>query len=338
MYRLRAIILTSCFIICFHIYGLAEPHITIKNDTTIVHDNVMTIDYCITIGRVLSDKEQIPLKQIIQATFQEVNDIYNPWNENSEISLLNKTKKHIKTKISPQLKSLLLLCDHLVTLTQGHFDPTINALRLLWYAKLNNNTIPTKQEIERCQQTTGWHNIHIEDDIFSKDTDETSIDLCAIAKGLCVDLLAERLNEAGFNNIIVDWGGEIRATGKHPSGRSWYVGIRDPLQNNSLITGVDLINQAIATSGDYFQQWPITMENDTTTIFSHIIDPTMGKALSQQPITSVTVLNKSCALADALATAIMTFQSQDDAKKWLAEMLNNDDETKVWIIFKDPQR
>jgi thiamine biosynthesis lipoprotein ApbE len=32
-------------------------------------------------------------------------------------------------------------------------------------------------------------------------------DLCALSKGHCVDLIAERLQIAGFDDAVVEWGG-----------------------------------------------------------------------------------------------------------------------------------
>jgi len=41
----------------------------------------------------------------------------------------------------------------------------------------------------------------------------TVLDFGGVAKGWVVDNIIQRLNGAGFNDVYVDWGGDIRATG-----------------------------------------------------------------------------------------------------------------------------
>lgn len=289
-----------------------------KPSTTHFSGNAMTIDYRITIGSALSLEEQTKVRTIIRQTFNEVNDIYNKWNPNSELSKLNSLKAHQIAPLSPQLEYCLLLAQEIVALSKGRFDPTVEPLQNLWKQKLQRNTTPSSEEIALVTPALGWDKIHFGQGQFSKDHDSTSIDLSAIAKGLCVDFLVERLLAAKYPDLFVEWGGEVRASGQHPSKRPWHLFIsrfedRNP---DNAIAHLDLQDQAIATSGDYLQQWTV----DGITYF-HIFDLQTGFPLISKDdnIASASVVARTCAFADGLATTAMLL-SPEEAQIWAEEI------------------
>lgn len=277
----------------------------------------MTVPYRILVGRELSFFERKAIKAIINKTFEEVDNTYNYWNPSSEISGLNRLKKNERKQISFQLKNFLILTEEIVKITEGRFDPTIGHLQKLWKDKLL-----TDDEVTTALSEVGWHKIHYEESIFWKDSDLVSLDLGGIAKGFCVDLLTERLQDAGCHDVYVEWGGEIRAGGHHPEGRPWRVFISrlGDLDPDHAIAIVDLNDAAIATSGDYLQNWEVN-----GTIYYHIINPKTGYPLVSVPnaVASASVLAPSCALADGLATALM----MPGETKWIDDVPN----IKYWI-------
>ncbi len=238
---------------------------------------------------------------IIERTFEEIDQIYNNWNPNSEISRVNRQPGHAPIELSAELASFLHWIDSLVTLTEGRFDPTVEPLCHFW----KQGMAPPPELLK----TIGWQTLSLAGTILTKSYSETAIDLGGIAKGYAVDLLASRLKAAGCKHVYVAWGGEIRTLGSHPNHRPWRIGIR----------GADVIemeDEAIATSGDYLQQWSL---GEIT--YCHIIDPRTKLPLEVLPssIRSASVVMESCALADALATALMLFPSADLAEQWLSE-------------------
>ena len=167
-------------------------------------------------------------------------------------------------------------------LSEGRFDPTIEPLQKLWKEHLAQGTVPSKPQIDALLPAIGWNKIHLSKGKICKDHDLTSLDLGGIAKGYCVDLLVERLNANGYPSIFVEWGGEIRTSGQHPDNRPWTIfisrfGNPDPEKALAILT---LRNQAIATSGDYIQQWKVQKENTgEEAVYFHIIDPLTGQPL-----------------------------------------------------------
>ncbi len=110
----------------------------------------------------------------------------------------------------------------------------------------------------------------------------------------------DEINLLGYENILVEIGGEVRAKGKR-NGKSWRIGIAVPDENNignkQTVEAISLKDMACATSGDYQQFYIEDGER-----YTHLIDPTTGYPIKHE-VTSVTVVAESCMLADAAATA-----------------------------------
>jgi thiamine biosynthesis lipoprotein len=295
----------------------------------------MTVPYRILVGRDLSFLEKRKVQSLIDQTFDEVNHTYNYWNPNSEVSQLNKLKKFEKKDLSPELTAFLQTADKIVRLTEGRFDPTIYPLQKIWKLKLDKGTLPTEAEIKELLPAVGWDKIHFSEGIFWKDNDSTALDLGGIAKGYCVDLIAKKLETAGYQDIYVEWGGEILAKGRHPENRPWKIFISklgDPDPENSIAI-VELKDEAIATSGDYLQNWTVKKESGYIK-YTHIIDPRTGYPLisNNHSITSTSVVAPSCVLADCLATALMIPTQNLD---WIENIKKEISGIKYWIVYPD---
>ncbi len=286
-----------------------------KNTLTRFHGNEMTMDYSILVGNALSKQEEYEAQEIIDDTFSHINAIHNNWNPDSEVSHVNHSPAQIEIPLSDELLSFLELCQKLVIITGGRFDPTISPLQQLWRGKLEQGLEPTQEEISRVQEFVGWDKLHIKEGFLIKEHPETALDFGGIAKGHCVDLLIDNLKALGYDNIFVEWGAEIRTIGQHPDKRPWQVAVRNPFNANDSVRTLPFNNDAIATSGDYWQLWPVS-SNGKTKYFTHIIDPKTSRALSTQALTSVSVIANTCALADGLATAGMIFEDPKEAQEW----------------------
>lgn len=268
---------------------------------------VMSIPYTVQIGNPLSEGEQVLVEETILSTFALINDIYNNWNPESEISKLNQLPARQKVALSPELANFLHYVDQIVKRTEGRFDPTVEPIQLAWKQSLKKGHLPEHEMLTELAESIGWDKVHIEKGFFWKDHPQTAIDLGGIAKGYAVDLLIENLSKAGFTSLYAEWGGEIRTTGLHPGQREWRIGIEG-------FGVIDLTNGAIATSGSYLQKWTVGGVN-----YTHIIDPSSKKPLENPAISSVSVAAPTCVEADALATALMLFPSKEAAKAWADE-------------------
>lgn len=318
--------------------GCQSPPSKAKADLTVFSQNVMTIDYRILIGGPLNGQQKLQIQRIIDATFAEVNAIYNKWNPLSEVSRLNALGARETVSLSPELLHFLERIDALVRLSEGRFDPTVEPLEQLWKSRLEKGEEPSQQEIDNLRPCIGWDKIHFANGLFFKDSDRTQLDLGGIAKGYCVDLLVERLNSAGFLSVYVEWGGEIRASGLHPAQRPWNIYISrladaDPAH---AIAYLSLTDQAIATSGDYFQYWTITLPTGELQTYCHIFNPKTLSPLIVKPgsIASASLIADDCLTADGLAKVLMLFDSTEDAQAWLKQIQQTVPHLSCWIVTR----
>jgi methylenetetrahydrofolate dehydrogenase (NADP+)/methenyltetrahydrofolate cyclohydrolase len=292
----------------------------IKDPCTHFEGTAMTIDYHITVGMKLSESEQKIVSQIIEKTFSEVHEIFDNWNPNSEISRLNAARKEELIPLSPPLQDLLTLCRQLVTLSGGRFDPTIAPLGKIWREARENKKSPAIDQLQIACDALGWNHIQIHNGIFKKDHDETSLDLCAISKGLCIDWIIDRLQKLGIKDLMVQWAGQIRAAGHHPQTGDWLVQIHPGLTvNHQPMAPIPLRNSAIATSGNpYFR----------------IIDPLTASPIEKTDysVAYATVIAPTCALADALCTAAMLFATRKEAESWAQEVVELHPDVRFWIL------
>jgi thiamine biosynthesis lipoprotein len=151
-------------------------------------------------------------------------------------------------------------------------------------------------------------------------------DLNAIAKGFAVDEVSRLISAAGFENYLVEIGGEVYAAGVRPDGKNWRVGINRPQKDatiNEVYKAVSIYNQAFATSGDYRNFFEIDGVR-----YSHVIDPRTGYPVSNG-VVSVSIIADNCTLADGLATAIMVM----GAEKGIA-LVNRLDNVECFIIVE----
>lgn len=320
---ITALLLTSC---C----GDNTP----KQTVTPISGVAMTIPYRVLVGKTLSSDEQKEVLAVISSTFSEVDNIYNKYNPESELSKLNRVGANCVTPISKRMTDIFAAAATVVSMSEGRFDPTVESLGSLWKERMSKQVAPTQEEITNVLPSLGWNHVHYAEGQFWKDHPHTQIDLGGIAKGMCVDQMTERLVEAGYKDVYVEWGGEIRTAGKHPEGRSWTVFISrlgDPNPAHAIAT-LELKDQAVATSGDYLQQWSVG--NKT---YSHIIDPYAAAPIQigAKRVASVTVVAPNCTLADALATALMLFNTAAEAQEWAQKLQETNPEISVWILTRE---
>jgi thiamine biosynthesis lipoprotein len=123
---------------------------------------------------------------------------------------------------------------------------------------------------------------------------DTRIDLGGIAKGFAVDRAIEVLRRHGVPAALVNAGGDLAVLGREPH----TVYIRDPRDPGRLMCRVGVSNEALASSGRYFDPFA-----SAKPLGSAVIDP--GSRKQAHAALGATVRAPSCMLADALAKVLM---------------------------------
>ncbi len=252
-------------------------------------------------------RNAIFLQTKIDARLEEINKSMSIYIENSEISRFNE-RTGINKAFYPSIDfmNVMTVAKNLYELTGGAWDGTVKPLISLWgfYAPAGSTKkIPEPNEIVSILSETGLNHIEIsKNGSFLKKKACISLDLSSVAKGYGVDAVAKIIKENGFENFLVEIGGEVITSGFRADGKHWKVGINHPQRCgpiNSVYKVITIHDKALATSGDYRNFFEIDGKR-----YSHVIDPRTGYPVSNG-VVSVSVTADTCALADGLATAVM---------------------------------
>ncbi len=250
--------------------------------------------------------DQTQVKALAEQVFDGIIASMSTYEPDSELSRLNRSESEDWQAVSKPLFEVVALSQEVSQASGGAFDITVAPLVNLWGFGPGERTrrAPSAEDIAAVKANTGFQKIHLDHEkrMLRKPTGLT-MDLSAVAKGYAADLLADRLVEEGFANVMVEVGGELSLRGLSPRGEPWRIGIEMP--NYKLFAApqspsqtVALTNMGMATSGDYRNYYEVDGVR-----FSHTIDPITGRPVDHA-LASVTVLARTCALADAWATAL----------------------------------
>lgn len=280
-----------------------------------VHINGKTMGTTYSIKAFGSDIDQDKLKSEVDDFLYAYNFRFSTYVAKSELSLLNLAPTNKPIQISEELMQVIKKAKIIFDKTNGMYDVTVGPLVNRWgFGPVSKKGRPSDQEVSLIMQRVGMDNLKIEGDSVVK-LKSISIDLSSIAKGDGVDKVAKLLEEKfKINNYFIEIGGEVRVAGSKDDRGPWRVGIEKPELGKAAGLQKILIlkDESIATSGSYRN---FVKFGDT--IFSHVINPTTGFPVKHKTI-SVSVISKSCAIADAWATAFMSLgveKSLEIAKK-----------------------
>ncbi|MFH1415660.1 MAG: FAD:protein FMN transferase [Elusimicrobiota bacterium] len=189
--------------------------------------------------------------------------------------------------------------------SSGAFDPTVYRLSELWGFYGDSPGMPDEKSIIEILKITDSRKIAVEDGILKTAEPGVMIDLGGIVKGYAVDEAVRVIRQAGFNNALVNAGGDLYAMGKI-SKKPWRVGIKDP-SRDSIMGIIEVSDTAVVTSGDYERFF---IKNGIR--YHHILDP--GTGYPAKGVQSVTVLCPEAADADAWATAVFVLGADKGMK------------------------
>ncbi len=255
-----------------------------------------------TVCRVsVADASSVGVNAYFQAVLDWVADFeakYSRFLDGSLISRINRAAGTEWVSVDEEMERLFAMCQELRFFTRGVFDPTALPLIRLWNWKANPPVIPSESDIEAARELVGWSKIQRKPGAVFLPRHGMSLDLGGIGKEYAVDWVAQMAGQYGIENVLVDFGQDIRALGKPPGKPAWHVGLEDPKQPGTCWASVAATGVAVATSGDYLRHFNLGGKR-----YGHIIDPRTGYPVDNG-CTSVTVIAPSCTLAGILTTTV----------------------------------
>jgi FAD:protein FMN transferase len=225
------------------------------------------------------------------AAVEKVHRLMSFHDPESDVSRLNREAASGPVSVDPWTFAVIETATDLHRRSRGLFDvtvaPALQHLGLL--PRLESSLCATSggETTGEAVETLPGHRIRFR-------SPGVQIDLGGIAKGFAVDRARQALEAHGATGGLVNAGGDLAAFGP----RAVPVHIRDPREPSRLLAQVEVMNEALASSGGRFDP-----SGSPAAMAPAVID-----ARTRQParaVAGVTVRARSCMLADALTKVAM---------------------------------
>lgn len=265
----------------------------------------------------------------IDSIFNQVNLSMSTYIDSSIITRVNKSSRPVE--VDTNFINVFNKSKEIWLNSNGFFDPTAGSF-VNFYGlgpetssqQINDYKIDSLKNIVGFGKVTLNNNneiVKLNKDIF--------LDFNAIAKGYSVDLINDLFIKSGYENFLIEVGGEVIAKGISNKGNRWKVAIQNPLEMNKFYSEIYLDNKSLATSGNYrkFRIDPITGDR-----YTHIINPITGKSTSNN-ILSASVISDLCITADGWATALMLMDPDQSI-----DIINNIENLESLILVSKDER
>jgi thiamine biosynthesis lipoprotein len=247
--------------------------------------------------------DQDELQAAIEDDLAAINAAMSTYIADSEISRINRSDGAEPVQLSAPLATVLDAALAVSDATSGAYDVTVGPLVELWGFGAGDavDAVPPADAVAEAASRVGYRRLALDRQSNTlRRPAGLEIDLSSIAKGYAVDRVLALLREHGVVSALVEIGGELRTLGERPGGGSWRLAVESPAQRGPrVLQALSVRDVAVATSGDYRNYFEVDGIR-----YSHIVDPRSGYPVTHE-LVSVTVIDDSCMLADAWATALI---------------------------------
>ncbi len=163
------------------------------------------------------------------AELRRLEAIFSLYRADSALSRLNRDG----ALDAPPLELVRLLGEarSVSVLTEGAFDVTVQPLWELYARHFTEPSAdpagPDARAVAEARSRVDFRAIETQPDRIAYRRPGMAVTLNGIAQGYITDRVADLLRARGLRHVLVDLG-EIRGLGRHPQGRAWIAGIKDP--------------------------------------------------------------------------------------------------------------
>jgi FAD:protein FMN transferase len=249
--------------------------------------------------RLEGDDEEV-LADAATRAIAEVHRIevkYSRYRPDSIVSRVNAAAgTGMAVEVDDETAALIDFAGQLHDLSDGLFDITSGVLRKAWDFRAGR--VPTSDELQALLPLIGWSQVAWRDRHIELPRAGMELDFGGFGKEYAADRAMAILAAAGQRHGFVNLGGDIRVLGPRGDGRAWRFGIQHPRRAEGTIASVDMVDGALASSGDYERFFELDGRR-----YCHILDPRTGWPVSSW--SSVSVTAPACVAAGALTTIAM---------------------------------
>ncbi len=242
--------------------------------------------------------------------YHELFDIYNTYPGINNIKTINDNAGVEPVKVDGEIIKLLQSAVDYYRQTNGKTNIAMGSLLSVWHnyreralADPASAAVPSKAILTAASGSMDINDIVIDADkstVFITDSG-LKIDVGAIAKGYACQRVADELKNMGFENFVINAGGNVYAAGKPDESGvdKWSVGVKNPDTSGmaSTVDSLSVRDAAVVTAGGYQRYYTVEGKD-----YCHIIDP--DTLMPGDKYMSVTVIAPDSALADYMATTL----------------------------------
>ena len=207
--------------------------------------------------------------------------------------------------VDAEADRLFTLCQEFHFFTSGIFDPTALPLIQLWNWKSEPPVVPSPAAVKAALELVGWRKVRRRPGAIFLPRAGMGLDLGGIGKEYAVDQVMQMALQRGLENVLVDFGQDLRVHGHPPEKGAWHIGLKDPKSPGRCWAGVAVTDHAVASSGDYLRGFTIQGRR-----YGHILDPRSGYPVDNGS-RAVTVIAPSCTVAGILSTTAFVLGAQE---------------------------
>ena len=242
------------------------------------------------------------VKEICAATYTEADAVFSGWRGDSELARVNALAgKGGPIRLSHSLYGLVRDAFTLCRESGGAFHPLLGPVMEAWgfNGAAPVAAVPDDAVLGAALARAEWRDVVVREGTLLLPRGGVKLDLGGIAKGYCVDAAYRALSEAGFDHVLIDLGGNLRALGGSAPGREgWKTAVRDPFGKTGVVcTFVLRAGEAVASSGNYERF--VTIDGKR---YAHILDGRTGRPV--QGTAATTVVAPTATEAYGLSTAL----------------------------------
>ena len=242
---------------------------------------------------------------------EQLKYFYHLFNAFDSTSVISRVNRNEPVEVDTLFQRVFRKAMEVSTLTDGAYDVTCAPLINLWGFGFSRMDSVTPVRIDSLRQFIGFQKVRLEGNRVVKDDPRLIMNFSSIADGTVCDMIAQRLEQEGVRNYLVEFGGEMRVRGVNPSGQNWRLGITKPTDDtlgiNQALEQIVAFPRPLgmATSGNYRNFYVKDGKR-----YAHTIDPRVGTPV-QRDILSATIVAPDAMTADAFATAFMVLGAEE---------------------------
>ena len=265
-------------------------------------------------------EEEVPVTEVqteFNDTLAKIDKELSTYRPDSFISKFNNSPSVAWQPVSEDFVELVKTAQEIHSKSEGCYDPTIGPLFDLWGFKTDKLHVPTQEELSALKAEMGIDKFEIDEENLRvrKTRPFLQLDFSSMGEGYTIGKLSQVLESKGYDNYMVQFGGDMKIKGHKPNGDQWRVAIQSPIPSAEgapkvykIITVKSEDGVTLDTSGTYNRHFD---ENGVE--YSHIINPSTGKPITHD-LVSASVFGTDPKVSDAWATAMLCLGPVEGAK------------------------